>query len=191
MSSGQENYADVALSPPADAEEEPHPGGFEGFLSDNYQALVRYLRGRTASPQDAEDVAQESLARLLRYRDSQPPSAWKPLLFRIATNMLHDHSRQRRAGPYRRTLPLEDVALRVADAQAGPERALDDRLQLERVLAAIESLPSKCRQVFLLSRFQGMSNQAIAERCGISVRMVEKQISKALSVCRNRLETGG
>lgn len=191
MSSGQENYADVALPPPADGEEEAHPGGFEGFLSDNYQALVRYLRGRTASPQDAEDVAQESLTRLLRYRDSQPPSAWKPLLFRIATNMLHDHSRQRHASPCRHPVPLEDVALRIADAQAGPERALDDRLQLEQVLAAIENLPGKCRQVFLLSRFHGMSNQAIAERCGISVRMVEKQISKALAICRSRLEGEG
>jgi RNA polymerase sigma factor (sigma-70 family) len=188
MSSGQENYADVALPSPAQGDEEVHPGGFEGFLSDNYLALVRYLRGRTTSPQDAEDVAQESLTRLLRYRESKPPSAWKPLLFRIATNILHDYSRQGHTGPCWHQVPLEDVALRIADAQAGPERVLDDRLQLDQILAAIENLPGKCRQVFLLSRFHGMNNQAIAEYCGISVRMVEKQISKALAICRSRLE---
>lgn len=188
MSSEHENRSSLVLPAADEQQDDPCPENFDQFLAWNYRALVRYLRTCTHSYQDAEDAAQESLARLLRYRNSQPPAAWKPLLFRIASNVVHDHHRHQKNNPCRYPVPLEDVAQRIPDQQAGPERSVEDRRRLQKLLATIEHLPPKCRQVFLLSRFHAMSNQAIAERCGISVRMVEKQISKALATCRRRLE---
>ena len=56
---------------------------------------------------------------------------------------------------------------------------------LERSIhAAIDLLPERCRLVFTLSRFEGMSNQQIADELGISVKTVENQIGKALKLLR-------
>lgn len=175
---------DLPSSAP-EAPEEAVPRRFDTFLQQHYKGLVQFLRQRTVTEQDAEDAAQESLARLLRYRESEPDSAWKPLLFRIATNVANDHLRQTQSQRRKAHVSLEDQEL--DSNEPTPEQRLADQRQLELVLAAIRDLPDKCRHVFLLSRFHDMSNQAIAVRCGISVRMVEKQITKALAACRSRV----
>jgi len=58
-----------------------------------------------------------------------------------------------------------------------------DNLQQE-IDAAIDSLPERCRLVFVLSRFEEMSYKQIAEQLDISIKTVENQISKALKSLR-------
>lgn len=58
---------------------------------------------------------------------------------------------------------------------------------LEKVEKIIDNLPEKCRLVFKLSRQEQLKNKEIAEELGISVKMVEKQMSKALKVFRKEL----
>jgi RNA polymerase sigma-70 factor (ECF subfamily) len=193
LTPGQHSILEFPLQNVAVGHSRPDAPGFDAFLRDHYQALLRFLRRRTASEQDAEDAAQESLARLLRYRESQPPDCWKPLLFRIAANVAHDQSRQALSHRRKAHVSLHDDHA-FADAAVdtlSPDRKLADARQLALVLQAIRRLPEKCRHVFLLSRFHGMSNQAIADRCGISVRMVEKQITKALAACRTTVRDYG
>lgn len=55
----------------------------------------------------------------------------------------------------------------------------------ERILEVMESLPNRCLTVFRLSRLEGMRNLEIADRLGISIKAVEKQISKALQIYRH------
>jgi RNA polymerase sigma-70 factor, ECF subfamily len=57
----------------------------------------------------------------------------------------------------------------------------------EKIDDIIASMPEKCRQVFLLSRHEGLKNKEIADQMGVSVKMVEKQISKALLILRMHL----
>lgn len=192
MANGRDNLLDLPQRTP-EALEDAAPRGFDAFLQQHYKGLVQFLRPRTVTEQDAEDAAQESLVRLLRYRESEPARAWKPLLFRIATNVANDHLRQTRTQRHKAHVSLEEQDLSaIGDSnQPTPEQRLADQRQLELVLGAIRSLPDKCRHVFLLSRFHGMSNHAIALRCGISVRMVEKQITKALAACRNKVRDYG
>ena len=60
--------------------------------------------------------------------------------------------------------------------------------ELEREIEfAIQSLPEKCRRVFEMNRKEGLRYAQIAEKFGISVKTVEAQMSKALSVLRERL----
>ena len=61
-----------------------------------------------------------------------------------------------------------------------------DDLQQE-IDAAIDSLPERCRLVFVLSRFEEMSYQEIADQLGISIKTVEHQIGKALRSLREAL----
>lgn len=192
MADGRDNLLHLPTAAREDPEA-PAAAGFDAFLRQHYVGLVQFLRHRTATQQDAEDAAQESLARLLRYRESEPERAWKPLLFRIATNVANDQLRHARTQRQKASVSLEeqDPSTIGESPEPTPEQRLADRRQLELVLSAIRHLPDKCRQVFLLSRFHGMSNHAIALRCGISVRMVEKQITKALTACRERVREYG
>ncbi|MDE5585840.1 MAG: sigma-70 family RNA polymerase sigma factor, partial [Muribaculaceae bacterium] len=52
---------------------------------------------------------------------------------------------------------------------------------------AIDALPDKCREVFLLSKRDGLSNEEIAERMDISIKTVKNQMTKAFSRLRDTL----
>lgn len=161
------------------------PERFDSFVHERYEGLLRFLMHRTGSFQDAEDVAQESMAKLLRYRESKPASDWPRLLYRIAVNAAHDKFR--------------DVRHQVAVAQVvaqdgeitfpapGPDEFVVRQRKLARLRAAILRLPPKCRRVCLLRLALGMSNAQIARRCGISGKMVEKHLSKGLAALRREV----
>ena len=55
---------------------------------------------------------------------------------------------------------------------------------------AVDNLPEKCRQVFLLSKRDGLSNEEIANELNISIKTVKNQMTKALSRLRESLSTG-
>lgn len=57
----------------------------------------------------------------------------------------------------------------------------------EEIAGYVESLPSQCKKIFLMSRNYGLKNKEIAEQLGISVKAVEKQISKAISGLKEHL----
>ena len=62
------------------------------------------------------------------------------------------------------------------------EAELEDKMQ-----DVINTLPEKCRDIFLMSRYEDLKNREIAEKLQISVKMVEKQMSKALRILREEL----
>lgn len=74
-----------------------------------------------------------------------------------------------------------------ADPNA-PEATMDVKMLEQKIHAVIEQLPDKCREVFLLSRFNNLSHQAIAEKLNISVSTVEKHIVKALKIVRKHVD---
>ncbi|GLQ91465.1 RNA polymerase sigma factor [Dyella acidisoli] len=159
--------------------------GFEVFLRSQFRGLLQFLRARTASEQDAEDAAQESMAKLLRYRESEPPSAWKQLLYRIAVNVAHDQYRVALSHHSKDHVALD--SLEIAAGEHNPEqRALYDQ-QVARLTRAIMELPPKCQRVYLLKRVHGLSHAQIAERCGISMKMVEKHLATALTQLRRKV----
>ena len=157
---------------------------FDAFLREQHPGLVQFLRLRVANAEDAQDLAQESLARLLRYRDTDPPRAWRPLLFRIARNLLNEQ--------YRRGLTRHEGehvsvdGLELLDPAPLPELALVRQQQETWLRDAVLQLPPRCRQVFVLSRVDGLSHVQVARRCGISLKTVEKHLATALHVLCDR-----
>jgi RNA polymerase sigma-70 factor (ECF subfamily) len=161
------------------------PERFDGFIHEQYGELLRFLRRRTNGPQDAEDVAQESVSRLLRYRESTSVSDWRRLLYRIAINSAHDRFRDSR----RRRVIAQAVAEDGGAIQ--PERLPDEfaahQQRLARLRTAILHLPPKRQRVCLLRFVQGMTNAQIAMHCGVSVKTVEKHLAKGLAALRREV----
>jgi RNA polymerase sigma-70 factor (ECF subfamily) len=56
-----------------------------------------------------------------------------------------------------------------------------------RIFNVVESLPKQCRRIFEMSRYEGVTNQEIADKLSLSKRTVETQIRKALKTLRNQL----
>lgn len=150
-------------------------------IKQSHNALIHFLQRKLRSPDDASDVAQEAYIRLMSYEGSKDVVSPSSLLFRIAINVANDLGR---AGKVRRVADHCDIdGLEFDSGVASPERMVSDCQQLDLLYKAIEQLPPKCQRVFLLSRVHNMTYAQIAEHCGISVKMVEKHISRALAIC--------
>lgn len=157
---------------------------FETFFQTHRPMLIAFLRRRTANEADAEEIAQESYARLLGYGygDSRPSKVWRSLLYRIAANLATSQFRQRCSHHLNGQLDLDEVQL-ACDAPS-QERMVTARQELLLTRQALEALSPKCRRVFLLSRAHYKTYPEIAQMCGISVKMVEKYMSQALGALR-------
>lgn len=160
---------------------------FEAFVREQRSVLVGYLCRRLPE-EDAKDVAQEAMVRLLRYR-GLPAEQLRRLVYRIAANALLD--RGRRAGTSTGTGP-QPISLSadhdwLPSPEPSHEQRVDTQQQLIHVRRLILELPDRCREVYLLNRIEGMSYPQIAERFGISVKAVEKHVSRALKGLREGL----
>lgn len=70
------------------------------------------------------------------------------------------------------------------------EDDIDTSLRDARIWKAIDGLPEKCREVFLMSKRDGLTNEEIAEELGISIKTVKNQMTKAFSRLREALSDG-
>jgi len=144
--------------------------------------LRRFFMRRFRNAAEASDATQETFLRML---DAPPktiienPQAY---LFQIAKSVARVTS-SRLAADADLFLPAIMGENQAADAP-DQERIVSGRQSLILLAKAIENLPSRCQEVFILSRLHGMSNGEIAARLGVSRNMVEKHIIKALLHCR-------
>ena len=149
-----------------------------------YDRLVRFLKRRSHSMEDAADLAQDTFARLSStdFRQINKPESF---LFTTALNLLRDHSRSAQARNAAFTVPVEETQLVCPAPQA--ERVLDGEQRMRVVEAALLELSPKCRAVFVLFHFDELSQRDIADRLRISVSMVEKYVKQAVNHCEKRL----
>jgi RNA polymerase sigma-70 factor (ECF subfamily) len=164
------------------AEDQQRGLSVQEVINSCHVSLITFLRARLRVQEDAYDIAQEAYIRMMKYEGAKNIRSAPSMLFRIATNVVNDQGRaslSHRAGDH---VSIDDYEL--ASEEPSMERILSAQQRLDLICDAIDKLPRKCRQVFVLSRVSGLTYPQIAERCGISVKTVEKHISHALSVCR-------
>jgi RNA polymerase sigma factor (sigma-70 family) len=163
------------------------PLRIQEIIRRHHGALIKFLRRRLTIAEDAEDVAQETYIRMMRYEGSSEINSPSAMLFRIAVNVANDHGRASLARHTKRHTQLDDFDL--ASESPSAEREVLASQTLDLLLETIEGLPPKCKQVFLLSRASDMTYPEIATHCGISVKMVEKHISRAIAACLEKVGT--
>jgi RNA polymerase sigma-70 factor (ECF subfamily) len=157
----------------------------QDIIRHHHDSLIKFLRRRLSIAEDAYDVAQEAYIRMMKYEGSREIEFPTAMLFRIAVNVANDHGRASQSRSARSHVQIDDLDL--ASECPSAERDVAARQDLDLLLDAIDDLPPKRRQVFLLSRARGMTYPEIASHCGISVKMVEKQISRALAACLKKV----
>lgn len=150
--------------------------------------LQRHLNAQIGSGDAVDDIVQETFLRMLRYRDVTDSNELRALLYRVAANVVIDRHRQAQSHRADDHCALDTPNLPAAELQ--PERVHAGRQNLALIKAAIRDLPPRCREAFLLHRFEGLSYREIALRFGTSVRTVENQIAHALAACRRAVGEG-
>lgn len=112
-------------------------------------------------------------------------SSLSAYLFRMVRNKcLKEIERQKVRDDYSaESLNLDELAYYNDGIKSIIELELEEKLK-----KAMDKMPDGCRQVFVMSRFNGLKNKEIAEQLGISVKAVEKQITKSLKILRLELK---
>jgi RNA polymerase sigma-70 factor (ECF subfamily) len=147
------------------------------LFRDQHHSLVRFFTRYPASRDDAQDLAQETFLRLTRIDLEAPGRLLRPAAYlrKIARNLLFDRAKLARRHHEDEHLDADDVPLAAADE----ESRLEARDSLTRLEAAINLLKPKTREVFLAYHIQGLTYAQIAERTGLALSSVEKQMGRA------------
>lgn len=141
-------------------------------------SLVRQLTRKTGCRELARDLANEAFLRLLRMSSSKVAQIDQPEAFlrRVSINLLRDCGRA--SAFKKRSQPTLEA---MCNQQFDQVAVLESRDTLRRLELAMGKLRPKTREVFLAHRIHGFSYAEIAERTGLSVKGVEKQMSKAIA----------
>ena len=132
---------------------------------------------------DSEEIVQDVMLGLWSGRHKLAPElSLGAYLFRATRNRALNHLRHQKV--QQRAVPMLQREEAVA---ATEDRGLVEREIQLALQSAMNELPPRCREVFELSRNQGLSYAEIAHALDISVKTVETQMSKALRVLRDRL----
>ncbi|MDT4811291.1 putative RNA polymerase sigma factor FecI [compost metagenome] len=158
-----------------------------------YRELLSFLSRKVPDRATAADLAQESYVRVYEaQRTGSVVRDPRALLYRTARNLVTDHHRRTsvRAGG---DTAVPDDAPPDADDCIGPptfepDAILSSSQGMAAMVETIDRLPPRCREAFVLYKFDGLSYAEVAARMGISVRTVEMQLRIAMEACWACLE---
>jgi RNA polymerase sigma factor (sigma-70 family) len=151
--------------------------------------LLQYLTRMLGRPDVAREVVQDTYERIHKLFKPEDVMFPRAMLFKIATNLALMRLRRARLES---TLITGSAGMeRVPDEAAPPDkRAMADEIN-ERLVQTIKELHPSLRTVFVMAHVQGKPRRDIAEQLGISLKRVDKRMTKALRACRERMESFG
>ncbi len=149
------------------------------------EALYGFIFRRVRDPFVAEDIVQETLARLIAYMQSNKVADSLAFSLRIAANLITDHHRMR--GVDRAEVLEPEMACHRPSA----EQSVMARQRVDAFARALENMPPLRREVFIRRRLKGQSHREIAEALGLSPAAVEKHVVRALEWLNGEMEREG
>lgn len=153
----------------------------EQLFRRHYRPLCLYAAHYLDDIDTAEDVVMDCFVRFAEKVDNgEEPVSPKSYLYGMTRNACIDHARR---NPIRNAA-ASDVEL---EAMTCDDSELQERSEREaRLWTEIDSLPTMCRTVFLMSKRDGKRNSDIAATLGISIKTVEAHMHKALATLRRQ-----
>ena len=177
MADPQDLARDAALVMAARAGEQ---SAFTQLLQLHRAAVFRVCRNHVGEDTEALDLTQEAFAAAFAALASfDTARSFRTWILRVAVNKCHDWARRRRVRRFFAFARPLEAALEVADPAAGPERALAQRQEVERLRRAIASLPVSLKDPLILFAIEGLSQAQTADVLGLTQKAVELRIARA------------
>lgn len=154
--------------------------------------LMRGLARFKGSIGSAEDALHDGVVKWVAANPALDSSDEQgAYLRRTVLNGVADEFRERKAGRRLQTVSLDEAdegvqAMAAGDA-ACPMRAAAHQQRLARLGEALQELPERQREAFVLCRFDGLTQDEVAARMQISRRMVVKHLARAIAYCEVRV----
>ncbi|MEJ1965023.1 MAG: sigma-70 family RNA polymerase sigma factor [Gammaproteobacteria bacterium] len=152
----------------------------------HYDALRRRAEGYVRSPQLAADIVQDCYLRIIEHDPAVRVENPLAFLHRVVGNLAID--RQREAALHARRVQPGSIPEEVLSTTPSAFQIVAGEQEYDLLRQAIEQLPAKCREVFLLYRTREMTMNEIARLLGISPRTVENHLAYAMKHCRKALQ---
>lgn len=157
---------------------------FSSLFEENFRRLVLYGRGYVGSEEQAKDIVQDCFVRLWRMRGEIDRKTARSLVFMMVRNdCLNALKHKAVVSNFEKESILKesgrDYVFSVDFCETPETMGLFAELA-SIIRSEVEKLPSRCREVFLLSRYHGMRNNEIASYLGISEPAVHKHLVKAI-----------
>jgi RNA polymerase sigma-70 factor (ECF subfamily) len=166
------------------------------FLAGVELKAFRIAQAALRHEQDALDAVQDAMLQLARAYAQRPPEQWKPLFYRILENRIRDMQRRRTVrGRVIAWLPFrgedeEDEPDPIAQApstEPEPVRRLELNEAMGALQKALEALPRRQQQAFLLRTLEGMDVAETAAAMGCSQGSVKTHYFRAVQALRAQL----
>lgn len=162
-----------------------HPIG--QLIESHYFELRLFARRKLRDATLAEDVVQEACLRVASAQNGEIENP-RAFLYRVVSNLVIDHQRKAQRHAFTTGCSVDD--LEIVDESADAERQLVAKQRLALLSKAIAELPPRCRECFVLRRFDDLDYDEIARRMGISRNMVAKHLRLAITHCTRRVREG-
>jgi RNA polymerase sigma-70 factor (ECF subfamily) len=166
---------------------------FEEIYLYYFPRLLRFSREYLIEQEDAENIIQDVFLLLWEKRvELQIHISLTAYLFTLTKNRCIDHLRQKTKIEQGKKQLQEnyflELKMKLYSLEALDQSIISDD-HIEKIITnAIDSLPSKCRKIFILNKMEGKKYREIAEELNISVNTVENQMSIALRKLREKLQ---
>ena len=167
----------------------------EAFLRDVEKRALRIAAMMIRDADEALDIVQDAMIRLTVSYRSRPREEWRPLFYRILKNRIRDWHRRRAVrnrvitffGGSRDEDETDPMAAVPGPSEDNPVEQLEAREALESLSKALEQLPARQREAFVLRTFEGLDVAATALAMECSEGSVKTHHSRAVSRLRELL----
>jgi RNA polymerase sigma-70 factor (ECF subfamily) len=138
---------------------------------------------------DVDDIVQESYLRIWKTRATHPIQSAKAFLFTVARHVALNFLQRQRSSP---VIAVGDLSpLPVCEDSPGGYEALSRNEKRQLLVAALATLPPRCREITVLRKLQGIPQRDVAAALGLSERTVEEQVARGVRRCEDYLRRRG
>ncbi|MFL3044209.1 MAG: RNA polymerase sigma factor [Candidatus Neomarinimicrobiota bacterium] len=159
---------------------------FRDLFTKYHQSLFNFIVYRVKDEAIADDIVQDTFLRVWKHKTSlKPKESFFSYIAKISNNLCLDFFRHENV-----KIRHKDTIPEPTPSQLDNPAVRHDKESLESEIQNVvnEHLPDKCREIFILSRVNGLVNQDIADTLGLSRRTVENQLYRALKILRVKLK---
>lgn len=180
---------DVGTDGRVSAPDTPNERWFTDEVLPNEPSLRAYLRAQFPRVTDVDDVVQSSYLRIWQRRAENQIGSIRGFLFTTAKRLAIDILRREKRSPISVVGELSGLDVVADEPVVSAQVARTECVQL--LIAAIDSLPKRCREVVILRKLKFHSQREVAAMLGISEDGVEIQLTRGIARCREYLRRRG